>query len=986
MPQRVLPFSMSLLLAAMFHSTLTTEPSRGADSPRSAVETPPPSRLFRLQYHLADPSFCNAAACVDVDNDGRRDLFFASRATGKLARLDAADGKPIWSKPLDGDQQSISAFDLDGDGKFEILYTVSTPGRLYVLDEQGTVLRQWDAGDGKLGNSAVIIDGDGDGTLDGYLGSRNRYLLRLNMSDLSLLDRRDGWSQCGCHTSAMDVDRDGRWDLFAGDGDDFGAKGMLHRFDPVTLESLWTFATNDNASSADAVLVDLDGDGRVEIVKSVDNYKGDDAHDAVFAFTADGEMLWKAPGLAGEDSPNVADLDGDGEVEIVGMTFGGEVYCLDARGRIRWRQDLRPELPDSAHAYLTPILCDLDGDRRLEILALTNDGYFHDSKTREGKATAIAFALSPTGEILDRFDLDGPRYWGEAFLANVDDDPFMELVVSGSGGLDVIETRGFGPNAEYFQRRRDYRRLNVYPWAHEDTYFIERGRKERVVNGTDNVVLQRESGRYASDGRFVTDLLTLPPDCEFRRLRFDAETPTATRVRVDVLDANERPLREALYDGIDLRIREPVKLEFGLSTTDPGVTPTLHSYSLAFDHRRDTRPAPATALGQTVIVETGDWPRIDAPASIGLSADLGERRSLRLVETTDGKETPVPSQTEPGDPPRLWWIVRGETPARSTRTYRIDEGAPVPGPRVTIDRQGDFLDVRIGKLPVLRYNSAHAEPPEGADAKYGRSAFIDPVWTPAGAVVTDRFPPDHLHQSGIFLAHTKTEFEGRAPNFWDLLGGTGRVRFGAVKGTTSGPIFGEFRVEHEHVDLTVPEGKTALLETWIVRVWNVGGPKPGFWVWDLTSELRCATRSPLRLPKYHYGGMALRGARGWDPSHARFVTSERKTRGAGNHTRPRWCDLSGPVGERTAGITFLTHPGNFRFPEPLRIHPTMPYMVYTPSHLGPWEINPGAPHVSRYRFLIHDGDLPASAADRLWRDFSEPLVATAKAPAERGKP
>ena len=107
---------------------------------------------------------------------------------------------------------------------------------------------------------------------------------------------------------------------------------------------------NDNASSADAVLVDLDNDGEIEIVKSVDNYAGDDAHDAVYAFETNGELLWKFEGLSGEDSPNIADLDGDGNVEIVGMTFGGEVYSLSSAGTLNWKHDLRPELDHDAHA------------------------------------------------------------------------------------------------------------------------------------------------------------------------------------------------------------------------------------------------------------------------------------------------------------------------------------------------------------------------------------------------------------------------------------------------------------------------------------------------------------------------------------------------------------------------------------------------------------------------------------------------------------
>ncbi|MEO2046892.1 MAG: hypothetical protein ABGX16_10000 [Pirellulales bacterium] len=74
---------------------------------------------------------------------------------------------------------------------------------------------------------------------------------------------------------------------------------------------------------------DLNDDGTYEIIKSVDNHAKDDAHDAVYAFETDGELLWKVAGFSSEDSPNVADLSEDGQVEIVGMTFGSEVNCLD---------------------------------------------------------------------------------------------------------------------------------------------------------------------------------------------------------------------------------------------------------------------------------------------------------------------------------------------------------------------------------------------------------------------------------------------------------------------------------------------------------------------------------------------------------------------------------------------------------------------------------------------------------------------------------
>ena len=537
----------------------------------------PANRLFRLQYSVDDESFCNASVCVDFDGDGKREILFASRKTKALQMLNASDGRMVWSKKLAGDQQSLSAHDLDGDGKFEILYSVSGPGRLYVLDRKGNVLRQWDAGDWKLGHSPIIADVDSDGVLDGLLGSRSKFLYRLNMATLKPLQRRDGWVQCGCYSSAMDVDGDGRWDFFAGSGDDSRAKGVLHRYDPVSLKTMWEYKTNDNASSADAVLEDIDGDGHVEIIKSVDNYAHDDAHDAVYAFETNGKLLWKTPGFSGEDSPNVADLDGDGHMEIIGMTFGGVVYCLDANGKVRWQRDLRPELSDKAHAYLAPVLCDVNGDRKLEIVALTNGGYF-TAKDKSKAANGIVFALNAKGEVLSKLDLGGPRYWGEVFACNIDDDPWQEIVITGSGGLDAIETRGLGPATEVFQRRRNYQRLNVLSWAYEDSFFIYRGQREDIRLRADSLVLAKDKRQ----GRFVTEPLLLPPDCEFDQITFKTKTPSGTKLRVNLLDSSGKVVDRNLKSSTSLSFDKPARLEFVFETVNPEKSPLLDSYRLEF--------------------------------------------------------------------------------------------------------------------------------------------------------------------------------------------------------------------------------------------------------------------------------------------------------------------------------------------------------------------------------------------------------------------
>ncbi|MFM8287178.1 MAG: DUF6807 family protein, partial [Planctomycetaceae bacterium] len=85
------------------------------------------------------------------------------------------------------------------------------------------------------------------------------------------------------------------------------------------------------------------------------------------------------------------------------------------------------------------------------------------------------------------------------------------------------------------------------------------------------------------------------------------------------------------------------------------------------------------------------------------------------------------------------------------------------------------------------------------------------------------------------------------------------------------------------------------------------------------------------------------------------------------------CDLAGPVAGETAGLAIMTHPDNLRFPEPLRIHPQMPYMVYIPAQLGDFSSTAETNWTGRYRFVFHDGASDANLLNRLWDDFATPL-------------
>jgi len=332
----------------------------------------------------------------------------------------------------------------------------------------------------------------------------------------------------------------------------------------------------------------------------------------------------------------------------------------------------------------------------------------------------------------------------------------------------------------------------------------------------------------------------------------------------------------------------------------------------------------------------------------------------------------VPAQRVPGIPVRLAWRLERPLEAGEKRVYRLEssgEGPGSPGGAECRDVEGKHLICRAAGRDVLRYNQAVVSPPPGVDEVFARSGYIHPVWTPGGRVITNDFPPKHLHHHGIWFPWTSAVFEGRKSDFWNSKERQGRIECVKVEGLFSGPVLAGFRAHHRFLNLNAPDGpRPALDETWEVRVY--ASPDP--FLFDLVSVQSCATASPLLIRKYHYGGLGFRGSGEWEgPDGVAYLTSEGKTRRDGHGTTARWCLMRGTVQGREVSIGFLCHPTNFRFPQGMRIHPDEPFFNWAPCQGGDFQIEPGRPYVSRYRFVVRDGPLEAGEMDRFWSEYAE---------------
>lgn len=293
--------------------------------------------------------------------------------------------------------------------------------------------------------------------------------------------------------------------------------------------------------------------------------------------------------------------------------------------------------------------------------------------------------------------------------------------------------------------------------------------------------------------------------------------------------------------------------------------------------------------------------------------------------------------------------------------------------------EGD-LQFRVRGQPVLSFRLDRDRLPR-ADIKpeVVRAGYVHPVYSPAGRIVTDDYPSNHVHHHGIWTPWTKTSFQGRAPDFWNMHQKTGAEEFVALDRTWGGAVHGGLAARLKMVDRSAPTPITVLNETWQLTVFDLVGTSRPARMFDLAVSQECATAEPLVLPEYHYGGFGFRGAEAWNgPGEAaRFLTSEGVTdRIKGNNTRAHWCYLGGAVaGGGIAGTATLGHPDNFRAPQPLRLHPNMPYFSLVPQQLGEFRIEPGKPYVAHFRFIVMDGEPDRALLAAYWQGYAAPATA-----------
>jgi hypothetical protein len=258
------------------------------------------------------------------------------------------------------------------------------------------------------------------------------------------------------------------------------------------------------------------------------------------------------------------------------------------------------------------------------------------------------------------------------------------------------------------------------------------------------------------------------------------------------------------------------------------------------------------------------------------------------------------------------------------------------------------------------YQIAELMPPADSPNLYKRSGFIHPLYTPDGLTVTDAFPSNHAHQHAVFHAWTHTRFKGYHVDFWNQHKLEGTVGEAKLISTKTGAVYSEMVTKQNYISL---KDGVILSEVWVFRIYNTKNNN----LFDLTIRQENITKDTLFLDQYIYGGMAFRGSAQWDPHNKKefrqkwqVLTSEGIRDTSANNTAAKWVSVSGLINQKPASVTVIGHPSNYRYPQKIRVHPDMPYWVFSPVIDKGFFIPPSGTYSAGYRYLITNQD-PSSA-------------------------
>ena len=380
---------------------------------------------------------------ADLDGDSDNEIVIA-QGGGYLYVFDQSLNEVWHRQPISNELRGLSVFDLDDDGTLEIIVTGAVGSRVntWVYEHNGALRSGWpqlniDSGYayGVFNDNAAVGDIDNDGIGEIIVPSDVHYICAYEPNGSQIPANNmygdKGWGKVGVWESPV-IELRG-WGNCDGDR---------------------TESYRPNFAHAPAAIADMDGEGTVEVVATGNVYECTAGYPSkytgVYIFNADRSRFarsgydWSNPPVdtgapisesysvieSAQPNPVLADLDGDGQLEILYASYDGRVHAfwLDKIEHYDWPYHV---YTGGTYRFASePAVADLDNDGFAEVI-------FTSWVQKGSNQTGELFILDYQGNVIYRVGLPpafGSPDWNGALaaptLANIDSDADLEVVLN----------------------------------------------------------------------------------------------------------------------------------------------------------------------------------------------------------------------------------------------------------------------------------------------------------------------------------------------------------------------------------------------------------------------------------------------------------------------------------------------------------------------------------------------------------------------------
>lgn len=382
------------------------------------------------RFKPTDDPVISSPVAWDFDEDGVAEIAVGSWDDHFYLLDGDLNDLPGWPKrSRRGFFSSPALAELDGDGTMEIVVG-SDRGLMYGWNHDGTSVPGFpvDLG-GQIWSSPTVLDGP----RVAIGGDEQLFLLDAQGRHVPGWPRRmAGWADA---TAASDGRLLVITSLTPGDP----SQGWLNAWtlDGQGVPGFPVVLTRDSDSSP--ALADFDGDGERWIVFGDDAgylhvVDGAGRERDGFPVRTEGVVSGPTPTPhppggtihSIEASPAVADLEGDGDLEIVVGSWDGRMYVWDAAGRSLpgWPIAVEDQIISSA------ALVDLDGDGQLDVVVGSKDGHLYGWTAEADPLPGFPYDL-------------GAHVFSSPWVGDLEGDGRADVVVGADNGIHVL--RDVGP-------------------------------------------------------------------------------------------------------------------------------------------------------------------------------------------------------------------------------------------------------------------------------------------------------------------------------------------------------------------------------------------------------------------------------------------------------------------------------------------------------------------------------------------------------------